>query len=469
MRIRRAIVGLAMSVVASVTPDRAAALSCVPTTLLQDVLAAGGVFEATIIERRPVAQPLPPGLPAGVPPPPIIGADTFELSLDDVVSLRGASATTIRTSFDYLRPGQRYVFVAFSRGNGGLGIGGCGGRAFDASRVAGLKAWIASLAAPATGGHLFGAVFVPATSPGIDAETPIAGARVTARGPIVVEEVTDAQGQFAFTGLPDGKYEVSVVPGAPSGSVTIARTTAALLIGDHAAASADLFASVTGAVSGRVVDEAGRPVANKTLRLTVALSAGDPERSAYWLATTDADGRYTASDVRPGRYLLTLGTPFAYVHGATLSGDTEVAVGWAEHVEMQPIVARMAETIRVEGTLLDASGQPVEGGVYVEAIGPHGPYPMSGSAEDTASDGRFRLRLLRGVRYRLTAIGTDGARVTVDQVADGTPIRIALPRLGQCRLGRPAVRTAAAAARASRSSKLEKTTGLGEARRTTSR
>lgn len=124
-----------------------------------------------------------------------------------------------------------------------------------------------------------------------------------------------------------------------------------------------------------------------------------------------------------------MGAPFTYVHGATLSGDTEVAVGWAEHVETQPIVARAAETIRVEGMLLDAGGQPVEGGVYVEAIGPHGPYPMSGSGEDTTSDGRFRLRLLRGVRYRFTVPGADGAPAVVhDQVADGTPIHIALPR-----------------------------------------
>jgi hypothetical protein len=241
MRCRRAIVGLAMVAAVLVAPAHAAALSCVPTTLLQDVQAAGGVFEARVVARRPIEQALPPGWPAGVPPPPIIGADTFELSLGDVVSLRGASGTTIRTSYDHLRSGQRYVFVAFKRANGELGIGGCAGRAFDASRAAGLKAWIASLAGPATGGHLFGAVVVPATSPGIDSEVPVAGARVTARGPIAVEEVTDANGQFAFTGLPDGKYDVSVVPSDPSGGVTIARTATVLLIGDHAAAVADLF------------------------------------------------------------------------------------------------------------------------------------------------------------------------------------------------------------------------------------
>jgi hypothetical protein len=300
MRVRRAIVGLTIAVVAAVAPDRAAALSCAPTTLLQDVLAAAGVFEGTIVARRPIEQPVPAGWPADVPPPPIIGADTFELTLGDVVSWRGTSAPTIRTSWDHLRPGQRHVFVAQKRADGALGIGACAGRTFAASRAAGLKAWIASLAGPATGGHLFGAVFVPTTNPGVDAETPVSGARVTARGPIVVEDVTDATGQFAFTGLPDGKYDVRVDPGDPSSGVAIARTATALLIGDHAAAAADLLASVTGTVNGRVVDEDGRPVLNATLRLTVAPTAGDPETSAYWLAMTDATGRYTASGVPPG-------------------------------------------------------------------------------------------------------------------------------------------------------------------------
>jgi hypothetical protein len=428
MRVRRAIVGLTIAVVAAVAPDRAAALSCAPTTLLQDVLAAAGVFEGTIVARRPIEQPVPAGWPADVPPPPIIGADTFELTLADVVSWRGASALTIRTSWDHLRPGQRHVFVAHQRANGVLGIGACAGRTFAASRAAGLKAWIASLAGPATGGHVFGAVFVPATNPGVDAETPVAGARVTARGPLVVEDVTDASGQFAFTGLPDGKYEVSVEPGDPSGGIAIARTTTALLIGDHAAASADLHASVTGTVNGRVVDEGGQPVLNATLRLTVAPSAGDPDGSPYWLAVTDGAGRYTASGVPPGRYLLTLGKPFAYAHGATLAGATEVTIGWAEQVEMQPIVARAAETIVVDGLLLGAAGQPVEGGVYVEAIGPHGPFPMSGSAEEAGRDGHFRLRLLRGVRYRFTVPDAGGAAAVVhEQVIDGTPVRIVLP------------------------------------------
>lgn len=421
--------GLLVAALVLVTPGRAAALSCVPTTLLQDVQAAAGVFEATVTARRRLEQPVPPGLPPGVPPPPIIGADTYELALADVEPWRGTSATTLRTSHDHLRPGARYVFVAFARRDGGLGVGGCAGRAFPASRAAGLRSWVASLSRPANGGHVFGAVVVLGNVPGTESDLAVEGARVVVRGPIAVEAVTDARGQFAVTGLPDGRYDVAASPGDERSGLTIARGATVTLLGDHAAANVDLLADVAGTVGGRVIDGSGRPVAKQLLRLTVAPSSGDPERSPYWLATTDAEGRYTATNVRPGRYLLTLGEPYVYAHGETLGGDAEIVVGWAEHVEMRPLVARVADTIRVDGLLTDAAGGPVEGGVYVEAIGPHGPYPMSGSGEDTDRDGRFSLRLLRGIRYRFTVPDSDGLPAVVhDQVADGTPIRLVLPR-----------------------------------------
>ncbi len=421
--------GLLVTALALVTPGRAVALSCVATTLLQDVQAAAGVFEATIATRRRLDLPVPPGLPPGVPPPPIIGADTHELGLVDVEPWRGASAATVRTSYDHLRPGGRYVFVVFARRDGGLGVGGCAGRAFPASRAAGLRSWIASLSRPANGGHLFGAVVVLGNVPGTDADLPVEGARVVVRGPIVVEAVTDARGQFAVTGLPDGRYDVAARAGDERSGLTIARGATVTLLGDHAAASVDLLADVAGTVGGRVIDEHGRPVAKQLLWLTVATSTGDPNRSHYWLATTDADGRYTATNVRPGRYLLTLGEPYVYAHGETLGGDAEIVVGWAEHVELRPLVARVAETISVEGLLTDAAGQPVEDGIFVEAVGPHGPYPSSTSIEETGPDGRFRFRLMRGVRYRLTVSGGAGvAAVVRDYVADGTPIRLVLPR-----------------------------------------
>lgn len=260
-------------------PGRADALSCVPTTLLQDVLAAAGVFEATIAARHRIEMPVPPGLPPGVPPPPIIGADTHQSSLVDVESWRGASAVTVRTSYDHQRPGGRYVFVAYARRDGGLGVGGCAGRSFPASRAAGLRAWIASLSRPASGGQVFGAVVVLGNEPGTYADLSIEGARVVARGPIVVEAVTDARGQFAFSGLPDGRYDVTATPGGGRSGLTIARGATVTLIGDHAAAAVDLLADVAGTVGGRVIDESGRPVAKQLLRLTAAPSAGDPERS----------------------------------------------------------------------------------------------------------------------------------------------------------------------------------------------
>jgi protocatechuate 3,4-dioxygenase beta subunit len=428
MTLRRGLVGLATLVAGLGFSSPASAFSCAPRTLLQQALAAAGVFEATVGTLVDTRVPRPSS--AG-PELVVAGSSegpTFELTLGDVIGLRGESARTIRQTGRRLRPGTRYVFFANRHPDGGLTTGLCL-PVVPARRAAGLKAWLASLAQPPTGGYLFGSVVIPPSSPEADDETPVEGARVTARGPVVVEAVADADGHFAFSGVPEGVYEVSVRPGAERSDMTVTKSATVVLIGDHAAASADFFAGVNGRVSGRVVDEAGQPVAKQMLLLTVAGSTRDSNRSSYGFATSDADGEYMAGGVRPGRYLLTLGDPYVPAHAVTTAGDSEIIIGWAEHVHVQPLVARTAETIIVEGLVLDAAGQPIEGGVYVEAVGPHGPYPMSGSAEETDSDGQFRLRLLRGVRYRFTVPDEDGAAAVVhEHVIDGTPIRIVLPR-----------------------------------------
>lgn len=424
MRIRRAVVGLAMAAAVVGVPNRVVALSCVPTPLLKEILAAGGVFEATITARRRLERPVPAGLPEGVPPPPIIGADTFELSLGDVVALRGLSAATLRTSFDDLRPGKRYVFIASRRTNGALGVGGCSGRTFDASRAAGLKAWIASLSRPADGGSIFGAVLARTWGGDVADWPPIEGARVTARGPIVAEATTSANGEYALTGLPQGKYALSVA--LPSESTKLDRFAPdeAMVTGDHAAVSADFFANVTGSLAGRVVDEKGAPVARQTLYLYSA--AGDDGR--FGLLTTDAEGHYVADSVAPGRYVLTVQDPFEPAYVPAPSGGTEIVMGWGERVDLPTVVVRRGEPIDVQVFTVDANGRPMDDEVQFQLLGPQGRPLRSGHYVETSRSGQFPQKLMRGVWYRFTGITPDGTVVAVDRVIDGTPIRIVLPR-----------------------------------------
>lgn len=131
----------------------------------------------------------------------------------------------------------------------------------------------------------------------------------------------------------------------------------------------------------------------------------------------------------PGTYVVTIDEPFSPAYARTLDGGDELVVGYAERLELAPLVATRGTTILVEGLLVDSSGRPVESAFRVEVLGSFGPYPRSGSTEESDASGRFRLRLFRGIRYRFSFPGPDDAAlVTVDYVADGTPIRLVVPK-----------------------------------------
>jgi hypothetical protein len=240
--LRAVAIGLAISIVVLITPDRATALSCFHPPLHSEVMTAGGVFEATIAARRPL-DPLVFRVLEWLGKPGMNLTDRFELTLQDVEPLRGSAPRTIRAGYSYLAPGSRHLFIVRKRWIGQLVVGPCVGRVTEASEAAALKSWIASLSQPPTGGRLFGTVYARTDDWRLDARTPIAGARVTARGPVVVETVTDETGQFGFTGLPDGQYHVSFVAIDSTDAVGVSTPVTEELVGDHAAARLYLVAS----------------------------------------------------------------------------------------------------------------------------------------------------------------------------------------------------------------------------------
>jgi hypothetical protein len=240
MRIRRAIVGSVMTLAALVTPDQTLALTCFPPPLHHQVMTAGAVFEATIASRRPL-DPLLFRVLEWLRRPVMNLTDRFELSLGQVEPLRGSAPPMIRTGYSYLEPGGRYLFIARKRWIGPLVVGPCVGQVFEASQAYAVKAWVASLTQPAGGGRLFGTVYASRTDWTAGASTPMAGARVMARGPVVVETVADDRGQFEFRGLPDGQYEISAASRNRSGNVSVSHPETEWLAGDHDAAWVYLF------------------------------------------------------------------------------------------------------------------------------------------------------------------------------------------------------------------------------------
>ena len=240
MRTRRVIVGWVIGVSALATPYRAMALSCFTPSLHSEVMTAGGVFEATIASRRPL-DPLLFHVFEWFGMPLQNLTDRFELSLQNVESLRGSAPPTIRTGYSSLEAGGRYLFIARKRWMGPLVVGPCIGRVFEASQSLALKAWISSQDEPPAGGRLFGTVYAPKADWSLGDGTPMASARVIARGPVVVETVADGRGHFGFTGLPGGHYDVSAESLDSSGRVDVSQTSTELLGGDHDAAWVNLF------------------------------------------------------------------------------------------------------------------------------------------------------------------------------------------------------------------------------------
>jgi hypothetical protein len=400
-----------------VVPRPTAATTCAPVSLLTHAAQAAAILEATVVAHTPM------GATAGF-------ERRYRVELTDVYALKGEAVRRLVLSSDWLKPGRRYLIFATRSPNGELYAGLCGGPVVSSARIDGYRSWLASLSEPSTGGRIFGSVVVRPWGDRDPSEWPaVSAAMVTARGPVTVRTVADSTGQFAFGGLPDGEYQVSVA--APTGreDVLLPKPISASLHGDHAAAALEFVTSVNGSIAGAVVDEQGTPVANTTLFLHAGPGADESARGRYGLVTTDARGAYVAQGVAPGHYLLTLADPYLPAHAQMNPGQDEIVIGWGERVQMQPLVARHGEVVDPLVTVVDADGRPVEEVVIIDIVGPYGLLPRSGPRVETNLSGAFPLRLLRGVRYRLSVPGRDEtSRASVEYVADGSPVRIVLPR-----------------------------------------
>ena len=407
----------------------AVAMSCAPTPLATVARQAAAIFEATVVAVtvHPRPETLNPDGTVSV----VAAPQQATATLTDVTAIRGVPATTIESVERALVAGRRYLIVAmvYPQRPGVLVAGGCAGYVRPAARADAFKAWLESLELPATGGRILGSVVARSTTSDVTTWPSVSGARITVRGPVIAEATSDADGQFAIAGLADGSYEVSVALPEDRHGLLAPKPLKATLDGAHAVWDWDLRADVDGVVTGRVVDVNGRAVGGAPVFLHAHPRSIDPGDLAYWIGKSDGAGRYEFRGVPPGHYVVTIDEPFTPAYARMVDGGDELVVGHAERLELAPLVATRGPTILVEGLLVDAGGRPLESAFRVEVLGSLGPYPKSGSTEVSDASGRFRLRLFRGLRYRLSLfVPNDAASVTVDYVADGTPIKLVEPK-----------------------------------------
>ena len=223
----------------------------------------------------------------------------------------------------------------------------------------------------------------------------LSGVTVRLSGMSDASTQTDANGQYAFTQLRAGNYEVELSGFAADVGFSNTSRTVVLDVGETEGISFDGTYVRTAGIQGRVAIE-GVGLAG----VTVNLSGVGPARTA----TTDAAGQYVFAELRAGVYQVGIsGFSADDYEFATTSQSVTVALGQTANVPF-------------DGTRLRTAG--ISGQVAVEGIGIGGVVvALSGAAEGTDTtdaQGQYGFSGLAAGTYNVTISGWDAAAYIFD-------------------------------------------------------
>ncbi|MCW3058691.1 MAG: polymerase sigma factor, sigma-70 family [Capsulimonas sp.] len=205
-------------------------------------------------------------------------------------------------------------------------------------------------------------------------------------------KTTDAQGNAIFTGLPQGftvsfqvlSTEYARRPPAADG-IPLSRTS------DSGSFLVDLAPSAV--LEGRVVyGDTGKPAAQ------IRVGAQEIGSAAWGEAVTDADGRYSVTQLLPGNYNVAVDEQSPALAGEwTAAARANVVV--ESGASIPSLDMRLSHGTMIVGTVRSRTGAlraPVTIGVYGPA------HPRGGAwvnSVDTGRDGTYRLRVPPGRQY----------------------------------------------------------------------
>jgi hypothetical protein len=245
--------------------------------------------------------------------------------------------------------------------------------------------------------------------------------------------VTDEHGEAVFTGLPSGVpfdaelwTEQRLILRDPPPTV--------FEPGKESAKEWRLGSGCT--VSGRVVDDAEKPVSGQTLWLTqqgvfashsdlrASLDWGNEDRASH-LATTDGDGRFWIEDVSPGRWWLGVAPqPFRWSHSDPIDVEAIAPVAEAFQVDADrrtlEIVLRVHRGLFIRGRTVDPDGNPVLAGISAMSTASGSNFEAFGSAD--SETGEFEIGPLEPGEYRLHATPYPVSELRARRGEPGTPL-----------------------------------------------
>ena len=217
-------------------------------------------------------------------------------------------------------------------------------------------------------------------APGGSTQVPARGAG-SGPPPGLVQKQTDvdASGRFEFTDLPAGRFSLNV--NFQGGFI---RTqTESVLLADAGSATVTIRLERTGAITGKVFDEAGDPLPRAQLRATRWESSGGVRRlmqgGGGGFNMTNDLGEYRLWDVPPGDYYVSASymtgnyapptseredpkfgfAPTFYPGTASMDGARTVTVRSGQDTPGVDITLQRAKMGRVTAIVLDSAGSPL--------------------------------------------------------------------------------------------------------------
>jgi hypothetical protein len=240
-------------------------------------------------------------------------------------------------------------------------------------------------------------------------------------GGAALKVLTDAEGRFLFTKLPDGPLSIGASKAgyasgrygqrSPRGPGRVLTLAAGARVGDAVVRLWKLAA-----ISGVVQDEAGDPAVGVEVRLIDRLVTDDGERvlapGAAAVAMTDDRGMYRFAAVSPGEYVVLARSP------SDMAMRVLMSLAMADQSAIAAVAQRAAAAAGHIENLVDIdSTLRIVAPTFYGGAGPGGAQPIRVRAGEER----------RGIDVRVAAVAV--ARVAGTLLEDGAPVGMARVRL----------------------------------------